>query len=64
MAKVAKFARTNLVPNFECFLLKEATNMSALKNAEKDRSIFPKKSGCMLILHLDFDRHVVFVVLR
>ena len=62
--KVAKFAKTNLVPKFEGFLLKEIKNISALKNAEKDKRIFPKKSGCMLILHLDFDRHVVFVMLR
>ena len=43
--KVAKFARTNLFPKLACFLLKEATNISAHKNAEKDKRMFPKKSG-------------------
>jgi hypothetical protein len=33
------------VPKFEGFLLKEATKISPHKNAEKDRRIFPKKSG-------------------
>jgi len=34
-----------LFPKLACFLLKEATKISPHKNAEKDRRIFPKKSG-------------------